>query len=210
MNSGIVAIGGHRMVQATTERRTLQTAHDLAEATADWLYRQTLASEGPFAVCLSGGSTPRRLHEALATHGCGSGFPGSRSHWFRGDERLVAHDHSDRNFIAHEAIQCRVPIPRDNIHPFPTGGRSPTEAAATCEASLKHFCGSATLFVEHPLFGMTLLGIGEDGHTPPLISNEPLKERSRWVSNVRSPTGDARISSTYVPRQGGREVSNGQ
>lgn len=53
----------HRM--ATTERRSLQTAHDLTEAAADWLCRRTLASEGPFTVRPSGGSTPCGLHEAL-------------------------------------------------------------------------------------------------------------------------------------------------
>ena len=70
----------HRM--ATTERRSLQMAHDLTEAAADWLCRRTLAS-GPFTVRPSGGSTPCGLYEALLPAPCRAPSPnagGSNAH----------------------------------------------------------------------------------------------------------------------------------
>jgi 6-phosphogluconolactonase len=191
---------------AKIETRTFPTPEELADATADWLCQLVLASEQPFAVCLSGGSTPRKLYETLAARG--TRFPWPRSHWFWGDERFVPYDHRDSNFrMAQEALLSRVPIPRDNIHPIPTQGLSPRAAAAAYEATLKQFYGCDTLAGARPLFDVTLLGIGEDGHTASLFpEQQSLHERTRWVLDVRSPKGDPRITLTYTPLQSSRDV----
>src|SRR5436190_16593872 len=163
-----------------TDRRIFASADDLAQSTADWICRLALASEGHFALCLSGGSTPRKLYEALASH---PDFPWPRSHWFWGDERFVPRDHPESNYrMVQEALLYRVPIPRDNIHPVPTEGQLPSEAAAAYELTLKQFYGGETLDARRPLFNVTLLGIGEDGHTASLLPGQvSLRERTRWV-----------------------------
>ena len=69
----------------------------LARGGAAWLCETALKSSGPFAVALSGGSTPKRLYELLADDFVAS-FPWHRVHWFWGDERCVPHDAANSNF----------------------------------------------------------------------------------------------------------------
>ncbi len=44
----------------------LADAEDVSRRVADWMLQIAVAKDGDFAVCLSGGSTPRRLYERLA------------------------------------------------------------------------------------------------------------------------------------------------
>src|SRR5665213_2513008 len=119
------------MTEATaTEHRVFEDAEALAHQVAEWLCGLARASDRTFAVCLSGGSTPRRLYECLATPVIAPRFPWDRTHWFWGDERFVPHDHPDSNYrMAHEAFLAKVPCPDGNIHAVPTNGLSPDQAA---------------------------------------------------------------------------------
>src|SRR5271169_2259432 len=106
---------------AATGSRTFESAETFAQGVAEWLCALALASDGNFAVCLSGGSTPRRLCERLAAPTIASRFPWSRSHWFWGDERFVPHDDARSNYrMVREAMLSRAPVPAGNIHPVPT------------------------------------------------------------------------------------------
>jgi 6-phosphogluconolactonase len=189
------------------DRQVFATVKDLAQSTADWICKSARACEAQFAICLSGGSTPRKVYEALAA--LGPDFPWPRSHWFWGDERFVPRDHPDSNYrMANHALLSRVPIPRDNIHPIPTEGLSPREAAAAYEVTLKQFYSADLLDVRRPLFNMTLLGIGEDGHTASLFPGQiSLSERTRWVVDVKSPKDDPRITLTYMPLESAGDVA---
>ena len=80
-----------------SENRTFGSAEALAHNVAEWLCGLARASGATFAVSLSGGSTPRRLYELLATPNIASRFPWSRTHLSWGDERLVPNDHPDSN-----------------------------------------------------------------------------------------------------------------
>ena len=144
------------------------------------------AKEGVFAVALSGGSTPRRLYEHLAGPPYRDAFPWSRTHWFWGDERFVPHGDAQSNYrMVREALLSRAPIPAINIHPIPTEGVSPEAAAVTYERELKSFYGAKRLDAARPLFDVTLLGLGPDGHTASLFPGTAvLAERDRWVAAV--------------------------
>jgi 6-phosphogluconolactonase len=194
---------------AVTEGRTFASAETLANDVAEWLCGLAQASDRVFAVCLSSGSTPRRLFERLADPPFASRFPWNRTHWFWGDERFVPHDHRDSNFrMARDAFLSRVVVPADNIHAVPTEGLSPDQAAIAYETTLKRFYGADTLAPDRPLFDVTLLGIGEDGHTASLFPGQPaLQETRRWAVAVMGAKAEARITLTYPALDSSRDVA---
>jgi len=194
---------------ASTENRIFESTETLAHDVAEWLCGLAQASDRVFAVCLSGGSTPRRLYECLAAPDIASRFPWSRTHWFWGDERFVPHDHPDSNFrMARDAFLSRVPVPEANIHAVPTERLSPDQAASAYETTLKQFYGADTLAPGRPLFDVTLLGIGEDGHTASLFPGQStLRETSRWAVAVIGAKAEARITLTYPVLDSSREVA---
>jgi 6-phosphogluconolactonase len=195
------------------ERRVFEDGEALARVAADWICTLASAAEKTFAICLSGGSTPQRLYELLAAPPVAAHFPWDRVHWFWGDERFVPHDSPESNFrMVREALIAHAPISRANIHPIPTGGPaeslSPEAAAAAYEATLKGFHGSGQLTPDNPLFDLTLLGIGTDGHTASLFPGHPeLEEHRRWVVPAIGPDGLRRISLTYPALNSSRQVA---
>ena len=193
------------VVRAGAGPCVLEDAEALARHSAEWLCALARASEDDFAVCLSGGSTPRRLYELLAEPEIASGFPWERVHWFWGDERFVPHDHPESNYrMARDAFLSRVPAPAANIHAIPTEGVSPLQAAAAYEAVLKRFYGGERLDAERPLFDVTLLGIGADGHTASLFPGQPaLDESHHWAVAAAGP----RVTLTYPTLDSSRELA---
>ena len=187
----------------------LADAEALARHVADWLLAAAVGSEGSFAVALSGGSTPRRLYQLLASAPYGEAFPWARTHWFWGDERFVAHDSPESNYgMAREAMLARVPVLAANIHPIPTEGRTPGEAALAYERVLKDFYGASTLRSDRPLFDVTFLGLGPEGHIASLFPGTViLKERTHWVGAVIGAKPEARITLTYPALESSREVA---
>ena len=61
----------------------------LAEAAADRVLTRIAANSGRIAICLTGGSSPTKLYELLATDPYRGKIPWDRVHWFIGDERFV-------------------------------------------------------------------------------------------------------------------------
>ncbi len=188
--------------------RVFESAEALAHGAAEWLCAKAVASRGRFAVCCSGGSTPRRLYELLAKPDTVARFPWDRVHWFWGDERFVPHDHPDSNYrMVQAALLSQAPVPEANIHPIPTGRLSPEQAASAYEKDLKTFYGADVLDPVRPLFDVMLLGIGDDGHTASLFSDHPaLKEGRRWVVAVLGAKSEARITLTYPALDSSRDV----
>jgi len=194
---------------ASIENRTFDSPETLAHDVAEWLCDLAQASHGAFAINLSGGSTPRRLYERLATPGIASRFPWTRAHWFWGDERFVPHDHPDSNYrMAYEAFLSRVPVPAGNVHAIPTEGLSPDQAAAAYETTLRRFYGADELAPDRPLFDVTFLGIGDDGHTASLFPGQPaLQERRRWAVAVVGAKTEPRITLTYPALDSSRDLA---
>ncbi len=197
------------MDAALAGNHTFENAEALAQVVAEWLCGLTQASGREFAICLSGGSTPRRLYELLATPEIASRFPWSRVHWFWGDERFVPHDSRDSNYgMARDAFLSRVPAPAENVHAIPTEGVSPEQAATAYEATLKRFYGADILAPSRPLFDVTLLGVGENGHTASLFPGQPaLQEIRRWVVAVTGAKSEPRITLTYPALDSSRDVA---
>jgi 6-phosphogluconolactonase len=181
----------------------------LSHRVADWLLEMVTAKGGIFAINLSGGSTPRRLYERLAAPPCRESFPWSRTHWFWGDERFVPRDDARSNYrMVREALLSRAPIPDVNIHPIPTEGLTPEAAALAYERQLKSFYGAERLDPARPLFDVTLLGLGEDGHTASLFPGTAvLAEQHNWVAAVVGAKSETRITLTYPALDSSRNVT---
>jgi 6-phosphogluconolactonase len=196
------------MKDAAAHIETLADLPALARRAAEWMTTAALASTGPFRVSLSGGSTPRALYALLASNEFKGRFPWRRVSWYWGDERFVPHDHSDSNYrMAREAMLDAAPIPPESVHPIPADG-TPDDAARRYERILQQAYGAATLDPARPLFDVTLLGLGADGHTASLLPGEPvLEERRRWVAAVSHGRPEVRITLTYPALESSRYVA---
>lgn len=188
----------------------LPDAEALAQAAAQWLTERVLERpDGAVAVALSGGSTPRQLYERLSASPFRDRFPWARVHWFWGDERFVPPDDPRSNQrMARAAMLSRVPVPDANIHPIPTVGIDPREAARAYQRDLMAFYGAAHLDPARPLFDVTLLGLGSDGHTASLFPGTPaLDERDDWAAAVLGVQPEARITLTFPALESSRHVA---
>jgi 6-phosphogluconolactonase len=180
----------------------------LAHRAAGWITDLAAASRGRFAICLSGGSTPRRLYQLLAESPYRDALPWDRIHWFWGDERFVPWDDPDSNYgMVHAALLGRAPVPPANIHGIPTNG-TPADAAAAYERVLKSYYGSESVDPTRPLFDIQILGLGQDGHTASLIpGTSVLEERHRWVAEVIGGRPEPRITLTYPALESSRHTA---
>jgi 6-phosphogluconolactonase len=191
-----------------TRVEAVKDLEDLAHRAARVIADLAGNSRGRFAVCLSGGSTPRRLYQLLGEAPYRDAMPWDRVHWFWGDERFVPWDHPDSNYrMAREALLAHVPAPVPNIHGIDTTG-DPAEAARAYERVLKSYYGAESLDPSRPLFDVELLGLGPDGHTASLFpGTKVLEERQRWVAEVVGAKPEVRITLTYPLLESSRLTS---
>src|SRR5271154_3310740 len=180
----------------------------LARHVAEWVTAAAVASSAAFRVSLSGGSTPKMLYGLLASDEFRGRFPWPRVSWYWGDERFVPYDHPESNYrMTREAMLARAPVPPENIHPVPADG-TPDEAASRYERTLQAAYGATVLDPARPLFDITLLGLGPDGHTASLLPGDPvLDERKRWVAAVSHGRPEIRITMTYPAIDSSRHVA---
>jgi 6-phosphogluconolactonase len=157
----------------------------LAKTAAERLIARIAANSGRVAICLTGGSSPKRLYELLATESYKNRIPWDRVHWFIGDERFVPANDSRNNMrMARQTFLNRC-APLVNIHAISTDAANPDEAAHRYEAELKSFYGAGKLDPARPLFDVVLMGVGPDGHTASLFPDYPaVEETRRWVVGV--------------------------
>jgi 6-phosphogluconolactonase len=187
---------------------TLPDPAALAHHVAEWMTSMALAARGTFRVSLSGGSTPKTLFALLASDEFVGRFPWAQVSWYWGDERFVPYDHPESNYgMTRKAMLDKAPVPPGNVHPIPADG-SPEGAAARYERTLQAAYGTAVLDPASPLFDITLLGLGVDGHTASLLPGEPvLQERKRWVASVSHGRPEVRITMTYPVIESSRCVA---
>jgi 6-phosphogluconolactonase len=157
-------------------------AETVARAAAELfarLSRESVAERGTFSVALSGGTTPRRVYELLASDEYRASVPWPSVHVFFGDERTVPPDHSESNYrTASEALLSRVALPAENVHRIEGVGDASANAS-DYESVMRGFFGDA----EWPRFDLIFLGMGDDGHTASLFPGTSALEESRaWVA----------------------------
>ena len=137
-----------------------------------------ITRQGRFSVALSGGNTPRRVYELLASDEFKKQIAWEDVHIFFGDERPVPRNHPASNYgMAFAALLSKVPVPAANIHAI-TGDGDPNSNARAYESELRSFFPDA----KEPRLDLVLLGLGEDGHTASLFpGTRALQENKAWV-----------------------------
>ncbi|EFI52420.1 6-phosphogluconolactonase [Afipia sp. 1NLS2] len=156
----------------------------LAERAAERVVARARENTGEPAICLTGGSTPKRLYQLLATPEWRNQLPWQRVQWFIGDDRFVPPDDELSNIgMARHAFLDGC-APPENIHAIPTDAASPVEAARAYEQTLREFQARHRTDGA-PLFDLVLLGVGPDGHTASLFPGYPAaSETEHWVAGV--------------------------
>jgi 6-phosphogluconolactonase len=156
-----------------------------------------IQKHGKFSVALSGGSTPRGMHQELATK-FAAALPWDKVFFFWGDERHVPPDSSDSNYrMANETLLSKLPISSKNIFRIPSELPDAREAARKYAETLqKFFNSSANSF---PRFDFILLGMGPDGHTASLFpGTAALQDQDHFVTaNWVEKLNTFRITFTY-------------
>ena len=126
----------------------------------DRMAKESIGQHGNFHMVLSGGNTPRELYVLLAEMHA----DWKKWHIWFGDERCVSPEDPERN--SHMAAQVwldKVAIPDLNRHVIPA---ELGVHGAEMYASLLSGMGE---------FDLTLLGLGEDGHTASLFPGHASK-----------------------------------
>jgi 6-phosphogluconolactonase len=173
---------------ATNDNRHVAAVSDpaaLAKAAADRIVARIGENSGRAAICLTGGSSPKRLYQLLASDAYRSRIPWDHVHWFIGDERFVPPTNPLNNMATARAIFLDACAPAGNIHPIPTALADAELSALQYESELKSYYRADTLNPGRPLFDVVLMGVGPDGHTASLFPGYPaIEETRRWVVGV--------------------------
>jgi 6-phosphogluconolactonase len=155
---------------------------------------QAITKRGRFIVALSGGNTPKRFYEILASPSFNNNIPWKKVFLFWSDERFVIHSSPESNYrMVKENLLNHIDIPPKNIFPVPVTG-DPEQCARQYEMTIKKFFAT-----RQPSFDWLLLGTGPDGHTASLFPNTPvLIENRRLIKQVWLEEKQAwRITFTY-------------
>ncbi|HEY7351641.1 MAG TPA: 6-phosphogluconolactonase [Terriglobales bacterium] len=168
--------------------------------------KEAIGKSGRFTVALSGGSTPRGVHQELATK-LSSQLPWDKVFFFWGDERHVPPDSSDSNYrMANETLLSKLPVPRENIFRIPAELSDAREAARKYAETLKQFFKPPSN--SFPQFDFILLGMGPDGHTASLFPGTAALQNyddfvaANWVEKLNT----FRITFTYPVLNNGKSV----
>jgi 6-phosphogluconolactonase len=176
---------------------------DVAREAADLFVElcQAITAAGHFfSVVLSGGSTPRALHQLLSSSPYREQVDWSRVRFFFGDERYVPPNDSMSNYrMAYETLLEPLGIDPSRIHRMPT-----TELGNPAAAASRYADDLTAAFElsggQLPQFDLIFLGLGPDGHTASLFPHtEALSVTDRLVAENFVPKLDAYRITLTVP-----------
>ena len=167
----------------------------LAARAAEIIAEKMKGCQAPFRLVLSGGSTPISTYKVLSQR---SDLDWPCVEIFLGDERFVPPDHHNSNYrMVRETLLAGGNVQPRKLFAIPTDD-TPDSAAARYDEMLRQQYGAGELEAGVPLFHLTLLGLGDDGHTASLLPGQPvLQERERWAAAVPQGREEPRITLTY-------------
>lgn len=168
-------------------------AEEATIALAKWitdLIQKTLEVKSSFTIALSGGETPKRLYQILASDSFRDKINWTKLHIFWGDERVVPFNDENNNAkMAYDNLLCKVDIPSEQIHKISTDIK-PEEAATQYENILHQYFDE-----KQTTFDLVLLGMGDDGHTLSLFPGSEIShDDNSWVKAIYSKEKRERIT----------------
>jgi 6-phosphogluconolactonase len=154
----------------------------------------------------TGGSSPIGIYRELTSAGRIGAVAWNAVHVWWGDDRYVPRDHTLSNVKSFDDIMLGiaggeegttgggvpgVPIPLDQVHPFPTGesiGRA--LGAAWCAGSLAERLRAAGMPERGgwPVFDLILLGVGSDAHLLSVFPGSSAFEATELGLAIPAPT----------------------
>ncbi|MGN6397777.1 MAG: 6-phosphogluconolactonase [Mucilaginibacter sp.] len=159
-----------------------ETPDQVLQALAEYFViigNEAIAKNKKFSVALSGGSSPKKLYELLATE-FHDKLDWEKVYFFFGDERYVPQDHKDSNYLmARNALFAPLLIEPGHIFAVDTS-LEPKEAAKKYQEEIEDFFDE-----DEQSFDLILLGLGDNSHTASLFPHTPvLHDRLPGVSDV--------------------------
>lgn len=150
---------------------------------------EVLAVQQTAHLSLTGGSMGSAVWEEVAVSPLRRMVDWSRVHFWWSDERFLPAGDADRNAQqVHEAFLRDAEVPPENVHVIGNADQftDPEEAAAAYAQELRS-CAPAGQ--DYPVFDLTLLGMGPDGHLASLFPgrSEVLVDREDVIAVRDSP-----------------------
>lgn len=147
----------------------------------------SIAKHSRFSVALSGGTSPKKLYEILATPDFRYRVDWNNVYFFFGDERNVPQTDKDSNYLMAKTALFD-PLAIEDSHVFPVNtSLPPVEAAAQYMTDIHYF-----FIGSEPHFDLILLGLGDNSHTASLFPHTPvLYDKSVNVKEVFLPDQQA-------------------
>lgn len=176
-----------------TRIKTFRTIEELATLCIKWLSEKTSGSRN-VTIALSGGRTPLAMFEALKNEDW-SKVDVNKLRLFWVDERCVPPDHSDSNYgNAISFLTEFFGIPAACIFRM-HGENDPLNEVERYGQLINTQLDKEDGF---PVFDLTYLGMGEDGHTASIFpGNEDLFDSKKWCATTNQPqSGQHRITLT--------------
>jgi 6-phosphogluconolactonase len=161
----------------TAEELFVRAAEEIAHVAGE-----AICMHGEFNLCLTGGTTPERTYDLLATR-FELSVDWKEVHFYWGDERSLPPDDPASNYgMANRTILSKLKIKPDQIHRV-RGEDKPEDAAREYEEELRSRLNLGD--GEFPRFDLMLLGLGTNCHMLSLFPGIPaLHEEHRLVVPV--------------------------
>jgi 6-phosphogluconolactonase len=161
----------------TAEELFVRAAEEIAHVAGE-----AICMHGEFNLCLTGGSTPARTYDLLATR-FELSVDWKEVQFYWGDERCVPPDDPASNYgMANRTMLSKLKVKPQQIHRM-RGEDKPQDAAREYEAELRSRLSLED--GEFPRFDLMLLGLGENCHMLSLFPGVPqLHEEHRLVVPV--------------------------
>lgn len=155
---------------------------DLSQQFADWIVgyiKKVLKTKNRFTIVLSGGNTPKKLYQLLASDKYKNKIEWSKLHFFWGDERCVPFtDERNNAKMAFETLLNHVPVLKEQVHIMRTD-IDPESSAQEYEKLLHQYFPES-----NQTFDLVLLGMGSNAHTLSLFPGYPIvNEKKNWVKS---------------------------
>jgi len=175
---------------------------ELSDHVAEWMVGyicKTLATKDRFSIVLTGGNTPKRLYELLASDEYNHKIDWSRANVFIGDERFVPFDDERNNSaMIQKTLLDHVSVRQEHVHFMQTENMSPETSANAYEEVLHYYFYHQTSNPVQPdpargserqasnlsTFDLVFLGMGDDAHTLSLFPGQTnaIDEQNRWCT----------------------------